>query len=280
MRRADTFDARKMERVRVVTLNMWGAEAPLEPRMAGIVSGLAALAPDIVGLQEVRALPGRLPNQADTLAAALGMEAHYVLSTPTPDGEEGLALLSRHPIAARHHRELPHAKPDERRVVVGVTVETPVGAFSAFTTHLNYRLTEGIVREDQVVAAEALVAETASELPKVLMGDFNAVPDADEIRFLRGLHSIGGRRVYYQDAFLRAHPSEAGYTWARRNPFTERLRFLEPDRRIDYIFVSPERKDGRGRIHDCRIVLDVADPDGILPSDHFGLCADLQLTPV
>jgi endonuclease/exonuclease/phosphatase family metal-dependent hydrolase len=269
-----------MDTIRVVTLNMWGEQPPLEPRMRGIAAGLKALGPDVIALQEVREIPGTVPNQALTIAAELGMEAHYAPATPWGGGDEGLALLSRFPIRQRMVRELPHATAQERRLIVGVTVETPAGAFSAFTTHLNYRLHHGNVREDQIVAGEALVAEVESELPRVYMGDFNATPDSDEIRYLRGLHSIGGKRVFYQDAYERRHPNDAGYTWTRANPFTERLRWLALDRRIDYIFVSAMRKDGRGVVHDCRIVLDRPDAEGCFPSDHFGLMADIQIAPL
>jgi endonuclease/exonuclease/phosphatase family metal-dependent hydrolase len=269
-----------MQTIRVLTLNIWGEQPPLDPRMRGIIDGIRELKPDVVALQEVREIPGVLPNQAHTIASALAMEHHHASATPWGGGVEGLALLSRFPIRERMVRQLPHASVDERRIVLGITVDTPVGAFSAFTTHLNYRLSHGNIREAQIVAGEALVAETASELPKVYMGDFNATPDSDEIRYLRGLHSIDGKRVYYQDAFERRHPTEAGYTWARANPFTERLRWLALDRRIDYIFLSAMRKDGRGVVQDCRIVLDRPDPDGHFPSDHFGLMADIQVAPL
>lgn len=269
-----------MDTIKVLTLNMWGEQPPLAERMQGILAGLRAENPDVIGLQEVRQITASLPNQAETLAAALGMNWHFAVATPWGGGEEGLALLSRFPIVATMERELPHASADERRIVLGITVDTPAGPFSAFTTHLNYRLADGQKREDQVVAAEALVAETPAGLPKVLMGDMNAVSDSDEIRYLRGLRSVGGKRVYYQDAFAERHPGEPGFTWALRNPHTERLHWLVRDRRIDYIFVTPIRRDGRGLVRDCRIVLDGPDPAGLYPSDHFGLCAEIQVAPV
>ena len=229
----------------------------------------------MIALQEVRAIPGVLPNQAETLAAALGMEFHFAPATPWGGGDEGLAILSKHPITARTCGELPHAVAAERRIVVGATLATPHGALAAFTTHLNYRLADGAKREDQVFAVEEFAAAADSELPKIILGDFNATPDSDEIRYLRGLHSLRGKRVYWQDAFARVHPNEAGYTWARRNPFTARLAFLDPDRRLDYVFVSPVRRDGRGTIEDCRVVLDVPAEDGAFASDHFALVADV-----
>jgi endonuclease/exonuclease/phosphatase family metal-dependent hydrolase len=269
-----------MQTIRVVTLNLWGEQPPLGPRMDGIIRGLQALAPDVVGLQEVRQIASALPNQAETIARSLGMQHHYATATPWGGGDEGLAILSRLPFLERIDRELPHATADERRIVLGAVLDTPAGRFAAFTTHLNYRLHQGHVREDQVAAAEQVVADTDVDLPKVFMGDFNAVSESDEIRYLRGLHSIHGKRVYYQDAFAERHPGDPGYTWARANPHTERLRWLALDRRIDYIFVGAQRKDGRGVIKDCRIVLDQPDADGCFPSDHFGLCADIQVAPL
>jgi endonuclease/exonuclease/phosphatase family metal-dependent hydrolase len=109
------------------------------------------------------------------------------------------------------------------------------------------------------------------------MGDFNARPESDEIRWLRGLCTLSGRRTHFQDAWDRLHPGERGWTWSSANPYTKPLAFLEPDRRIDYIFVTPMRRDGRASIRSCRIVLDQPAPDGAYASDHFGLLAEIQI---
>ena len=269
-----------MSTLKVVTLNLWGEQPPLERRMQLAADGLRALAPDVVGLQEVRQVPGTVPNQAETLGRALGMDHYFEPATPWGGGEEGLAILSRYPIVARRVHELPHAVATERRLALGVTVESAAGPVDVWTTHLNYRLADGGKREDQMVAIDEHIAASASELPKILCGDFNATPDSDEIRFLRGLHTAGGRRTFWQDAWERRHGRADGFTWARANPYTARLRWLERDRRLDYIFVSPMKRDGRGVVLDCRIVLDRAAADGALPSDHFGLYAEVQLGPL
>jgi endonuclease/exonuclease/phosphatase family metal-dependent hydrolase len=269
-----------VDTLKVVTLNLWGEQPPLERRMELAVEGLRALSPDVVGLQEVRQVPGAVANQAETLARALGLQHYFEPATPWGGGDEGLAILSRHPIVERRVHELPHAVPTERRLLLGGVLDTPAGRVEVYTTHLNYRLTDGGKREDQIVALDEQIGKTASELPKILMGDFNATPDSDEIRFLRGLHTSAGRRTFWQDAWERRHGHADGFTWARANPYTSRLRWLERDRRLDYIFVSPLKRDGRGVVRDCRIVLDRAGADGALPSDHFGLFAEVQLTPL
>jgi endonuclease/exonuclease/phosphatase family metal-dependent hydrolase len=269
-----------MKTLKVVTLNLWGEQPPLARRIKLAIDGLQALQPDVIGLQEVRQVPGAVPNQAETLGQALGMEVYFEPATPWGGGDEGLAILSRHPIVERRAHELPHAVPTERRLLVGATLETAVGRVEVYTTHLNYRLTDGGKREDQVVAIDAHIAASASELPKILVGDFNATPDSDEIRFLRGQHTSAGRRTYWQDAWERRHGRADGFTWARANPYTARLRWLERDRRLDYVFVSPMKRDGRGVVLDCRIVLDREASDGALPSDHFGVYAEVQVAPL
>jgi len=265
--------------LRCLTLNLWGAEPPLEQRMAVVVQGLRELAPDVVTLQEVREVPAKLPNQAETLAKAAGYSYVFASATPFAGGQEGLAILSRQPILEHQALELPHAEPNERRILLSARVQNGPGSVWVHTTHLNYRLTHGKQREDQVQAIAAAVAGQTSDSPQILMGDFNARPEADEIRFLRGLVTLGDRRTYFQDAWERVHAGEVGWTWARANPYTAKLAFLEPDRRIDYIFVTPMRGDGRGTVRSCAMVFDKPGADAVFGSDHFGLLAEIQVEP-
>jgi endonuclease/exonuclease/phosphatase family metal-dependent hydrolase len=263
--------------LRCLTLNLWGAEPPLERRMQIVAAGLTELAPDVVALQEVREVPGKLENQAATLAQRCGYRHVFAPAVVFGGGHEGLAILARTPIVAQASIELPHATDSERRILLSAQIETAAGPIWVHTTHLNYRLHHGRERQDQVMAVDREVAARAGDLPQIVMGDFNARPESDEIRWLRGLTNLDGRRVHYQDAWERLHPGQPGWTWASANPYTAPLRFLEPDRRIDYIFVTTMRKDGRGTIRDCRIVFDRAEPDGAFASDHFGLLADVQI---
>lgn len=263
-----------MRVLRCLTLNLWGAEEPLARRMEVVVEGLRSLAPDVVALQEVREIPGTLPNQAETLAAATGMHVVFAPAMPFGGGHEGLAVLSREPILEHAASELPHADANERRILLSARLST--GSW-VHTTHLNYRLSHGKQREEQVQAIDTLVSAHPAESPSIIMGDFNARPESDEMRWMRGLTTLGGRRVHYQDAWERLFPAQPGLTWACSNPYTDRLSFLEPDRRIDYIYITPLRRDGRGRVHNCRIVFTEPAPDGVFASDHFGLLAEIQI---
>ena len=287
-----------MTNLRIVTLNLWGTEPPLETRLALALRQLRALAPDVVCLQEVRPLDGRSGRTtAEELADALGMTAHYQTAVAwegvpqLPDGQEGLAIIARR-IHDTRVLALPEARPAEARILLSASVETVGGPIWVHTTHLHYRLDDGIAREHQVLAIDDAIRRLGRERehpPQILCGDFNAPADSDEIRFLRGLTTLGGRRTHFQDAWLRLHrepfPGEGpaeGITWSSENRFTRPLRALDLDRRIDYVFVTSRKRDGRGTVHDCRVVLTERDGAGevsICASDHYGVCADIQVAP-
>lgn len=266
-------------RLRCLTLNLWGAEPPLDTRIDLVLAAIRALRPDVVALQEVQEVPGSLPNTAARLASSLNLNFVFAPTVSFRGGHEGLAIMSGLPIETHGIFELPHATPAERRILLSVRLSTTKGPLWVHTTHLNYRPQHGREREDQVMAIDDHLRTCTPENPQILMGDFNARPDADEIRWLRGLTTLGGRRTFFQDAWETQHPADPGITWAARNPGTAPLAFLGLDRRLDYVFVSPRRRDGRGRILDCQIVLDRPDAAGVFPSDHFAVMVDVQVSP-
>ena len=94
------------------------------------------------------------------------------------------------------------------------------------------------------------------------MGDFNAVPDSDEIRWLTGHDDarrpagrvpgrLGAReRGRQRRTDLAASPGPA------RTPTSSCMHWLRPDRRLDYIFVTPVRRDRRATVHGAWVVFD------------------------
>ena len=278
-----------MNSVRMCTINFWGLQPPLERRIALAIRQLDVLRPDIVAIQEVRPLNGvDGETTADRLADALGYGCVYepalrwkadAFHAGFPAGEEGLAVLSNLPIVERRATALPEARPTEARILLSTRVNTDAGAFWFHTTHLHWRLADGCARERQVVAIDEIIQRIETPLPQVLCGDFNATPDSDEIRFLRGLCTLAGRRTYYQDAWLRVHPQQPGLTWCALNPNTREMRSVDIDRRIDYVFVTTRCKDGRGTVLGAQVVLNEKDSDGLCISDHYGVVADVQIAP-
>jgi endonuclease/exonuclease/phosphatase family metal-dependent hydrolase len=274
------------ERLKIATLNIWNKAGPWPERLRLIRTQLAELAPDLLGLQEVLRLSnppaGLTPegDQATEIAQGLGYQSAYA---PAADYGSGLwfgnALLSRHPIRESHAIALPGAESGEHRALLYALVETPFGALPVFVTHLNWKLHHGSIRLAQIRFIVERIFELApiddQQLPAVLMGDMNAEPDSDEIRYLRGLATIEGKSVYFSDAWRYAGDGP-GHTFDRRNRFAAIAH--EPPRRLDYIFVrGPDRKL-RGEPLATRLAFATPEGEGdnaLWPSDHFGLVTEL-----
>jgi endonuclease/exonuclease/phosphatase family metal-dependent hydrolase len=266
-----------MKRLRVATLNIWNRFGPWQERLAAIRAGVAEIDPDLLGLQEVVRLDPGVGDDLDQAALiAEGFGYHVAYSRARDERWYGNAALSRWPIARSHVFELPRGGTDERRTLLHTEIESPFGRIPFFVTHLNWKFDDGHVRAAQlreiVLRIESLAKPDA--FPAILVGDLNAEPDADEIRFLRGLTSLDSRRcVYFQDAFALSGDGSNGATYSRRNPFAAPLR--EPDRRIDYVLVRGRDERFRGEPIEAKVCFD-APVGGTFPSDHFGVVATLR----
>jgi endonuclease/exonuclease/phosphatase family metal-dependent hydrolase len=144
-----------------------------------------------------------------------------------------------------------------------------------FTTHLTYGPGLSRVRLGQVEALASFVAANSADTPypPIVTGDLNSEADSDEIRHLGGLVSDpAAPGLVLLDAWRYAEPSDPGFTWARRNGYQADSAL--PDCRIDYVLVGLHRQ-GRGQVRSARLAGD-APVDGVWPSDHFAVVADLE----
>jgi len=233
----------------VATLNVrntaddWRQRAPL------LVEQLAALDPDVIGLQEVRRLPGqarRIARQASAGSARWTVRAEY--KSGIKGLSEGIAVLSRLPVI--DHDRL--ALGSQSRVAQRVTVGLPDGrVLDVYNVHLANRDSE-----TRLAQARRLLAwiDERPDRPLVLVGDFNSRPDSAPWRMLTGR---------LRSAYSVVHGSEPRRT-------------LPAGPVLDYIFVND-----LVRVHEASITFDrpSADDPGLLPSDHFGLVASLSLMP-
>jgi len=269
MRNADVW--------RVATFNIWNRQGEWLRRLPLIRAGLAALDADVIGLQEVLAMGGA-PSQAHEIADGLGWNVYQAPAWEIGGGLTfGNAILSPHRLLDTARLALPTPPELETRAAVFARVDAPHGPMPVFVTHLTVQPHLCHVRRAQVVALADHVARLApiGAPPPVVMGDFNAVPDSDEMRFLRGLTSLEGRSVYFADAWAVAGTG-GGATYDRRNPYA--LRSREPSNRIDYIFVRGPDAHLRGEPVSARLALDEPS-DGIWPSDHFAVVAEVLAAP-
>lgn len=268
---------------RVATFNIWNRQGPWDRRLPLITAGLAALDADVIALQEVLAF-GDAPTQADLIAGALGWHAYHAPAWEIGGNLTfGNAILSPHAITDGRSLPLPTPPGLDTRGVAFARVHAPHGPIPVFATHLTVQFHLCDVRRAQVVALADHVAELApigssdDAVPPVVLGDFNAGPDSDEIRFLRGLTSLDGRSVYFADAWTASGAAGPGYTYDRRNPYA--LRSHEPSNRIDYVFVRGPDRRMRGEPIAARLALDAPAADGTWPSDHFAVVADIHAAP-
>ena len=264
--------------LRVMTWNLWWRFGPWEARQPAILETLRRIDADIICLQEVwQTRDGE--DQPGGFAEALGYHCAHVAGLGLDIAPESLgnAVLSRWPITNVETRSIPAPDGlDELRTVVRADIDGPRGPIEAFSTHLNWRLDQSHVRMLQVAALCEFVQETKSRrtYPPIVCGDFNAEPSADEIRALTGLSATPSPKLVFYDAWRVGGDGGPGYTWSRANPYTA-LDFSTFECRIDYVFVGHAHEHGAGEPISCRVVGD--EPvDGVQPSDHYGVVAELR----
>jgi len=276
--------------LKVLTLNIWNRSGPWERRRPRIREWVDKLDPDVIGFQEVY----YREDYSQAAEICVGLE-HQIVQASAISYEGyyfGNAVASRWPISDTAYIELPAGERSEGRCAINATIDAPFGALSFTSTHLNWKLHDGRSRELQVAALTDFVLSRrpratpersggASGFPPIVVGDFNAEPESDEIRFMHGFHSLDGRSVMFYDAWRLAGDGGPGTTWSNRNDFASIA--LEPERRIDYIFAGYPRRmtddHGVGKIETCRVVCD-DEVDGVWPSDHFGVYAELRTEPL
>lgn len=270
--------------VRIVTWNLWWRFGPWKERQQAIIATLRELDPDVVALQEVWSAGSE--NLAAVIADQLGMECvfgpagvpPYWQGHTDPSVGVGNAILSRWPLTHSGVRALPHGDGlPEGRVAVHALVDAGTARFPVITTHLHAAPAGSAVRMAQVGELARLVAEIrpAGDFPTVVTGDFNSESDSDEMRLFAGVRTapvIPGQAMI--DVWRHAAADAPSATWSGANPYVRHP--MDVDARIDYIHLSmpPLGTPGPFGVRDVRVAGD-RPVDGVWPSDHFAVVADL-----
>ena len=249
-----------------MTWNLQGRVGDWHARERAVVHHLRAQLPDVVMLQE-----SWVENNGTTQAAVLADELELFAVTAEAlagfDRYPGApywvvnAIMSRWPLRILAAVPLPdeHGEPTWRHVLIA-EVDRPAalgGPFRVAGCHLEH------------------AQQRREQPPIVLGGDLNAVPWSDEIRRLTGAASPEVDGFVLVDAWEAAGGIGRGDTWSSENPRVP-ARAVYPNRRLDYVMVSWPRARGLGHVSSCTIA--GTDPvDGVWASDHFAVCAEVDL---
>lgn len=261
--------------MRVLTWNLWWQFGPWEERQPAILAELRRLQPDVALLQEVWSSEDG--DQAKMLAAELGMHVARTTNREGAPQSFGNAILSRWPIESSEMIRLPNDEGEpSHRSALAATINTPAGPQLFTVTHLAWQYDAGPLRVTQVQAVVDLVDRLRSDDPElppaILAGDFNAIPESDEIRRLTGAAATFCPGSVFVDCWA-AVGDGPGFTWTRDNPHAAEA--LWPRRRLDYVFVAWPRPKPLCNPLSAELA-GVGAAHGIVPSDHYAVVVELD----
>lgn len=237
-------------RVSVLTYNIYhGEDANGGSNLDAVAGIINKLQPDLVALQEVDKKTTRVEGLDLTaeLMKRTGMQGIFGRAMDYAGGGYGEAVLvlGHHRIVDVRNNLLPHSSGAEPRAALEVHVELLSGERVVFVgTHLDH------VRDqtDRMKQAGRIVELYEDvDLPVILAGDLNAVPNSDPIKLLRR-------------------------QWTCADPIDPQPTFpsAAPKRKIDYILFKPKH---RWNVLTTRVI------DDKVTSDHCPMYAVLELLP-
>ena len=254
-------------------------------RAVALAGEIAAAEPDVIGLQEVAEWRAGEAVAADYLALLEGeLERRGLRYRRVAVKENGsvalpsaagilVGLADREALLAREELDVSNVQTGSFANALEMTsahgsfalargwIAADVGGVRCVTTHLEVANPAAAATVQRLQAQELVEGPAVSELPVVLLGDFNARPERATYAYLRD--------TGFDDAWLQANPDgPAGLTCCHAHPLDNPDDTLRA--RIDLILT-------RGLVAtDAWAVGEFA--NGLWPSDHQGVVADLVLT--
>jgi endonuclease/exonuclease/phosphatase family metal-dependent hydrolase len=259
-------------RVRCATFNVLGPANPNWDRRRVVIGDtLRGLEADVVALQEVR---------VGDVEQLLGPDYQVTPFSATSEDGIGGVLATRVPHrvleeidqrTAEHGEDLPWC------ATLIVELEVPFGRLVVAHHKPNWPFPLEVEREQQARRAALAVERHAGDGPAVVLGDFDATPDAASMSFWRGRRSLDGVSVCYQDAWETARPDELGFTFSAENPLVRAGEVATAvSRRVDYVLIRAGRHGALLEVLRCDRLLD--QPVGsVWASDHYGVVTDLAV---
>jgi len=277
--------AKKGSDFSLVTINILNDLSRWRQRRELLVEQLDELQPDLIALQEVSLKKEK--SNAHWLAEELNRgndeskippyEVQLCPKTGPYERKEGLAVLSR--LYVSRYERLDLLTQNRVAQLIEFRVDGEVVMF--VNTHLYWQPGESLERQQQIELLLDWLDTQPAEIPVIVCGDFNSLPDTPAIKRMRR---------YFDSAHNNVHGCEPEYTCPTPMPVSPSVKLRStvtylmghrprpnPEWRgtLDYIFVDP-----RLQMQDCRVVLDrpAEDNSQIYPSDHFGLYATVKVS--
>lgn len=252
--------------MRIATLNIWNNPTFWNERIESICATVKSIAADVLALQEVRTyLEGEEGiSVAEHIATETGYPFYVFLAYPdSPD--EGLAILSNIPIDT--HDAIWHYEVEEANYcAMRVTFQVEDHVFGLTNVHLNWR--SSVVREAQIKSVRDWIG--AGERYEILCGDFNDDPQSEIYRDLtehRWIDVVTCHRGGDEPTLDYVH-----------NPYLQQDSLKKQSSRYDWILLR------HAEVRSLLITnVDVfgntpVSKTNILPSDHYGVLLDLDMT--
>ena len=259
--------------MKIATFNINGIRA----RGEALLAWLDDAQPDVALLQEIKCVDESFPREPFE-------ERGYNVETHGQKGFNGVAILSKLPLEDVR-RGLPGDDGDEQARWIEATV-TGRRAIRLCGLYLpNGNPAPGPKYDYKLAWMERLRHRAqdllAAEEPAMLAGDFNVIPQAEDVRkpenwredaLFRPETRSAWRRIMslgLTDAYRVFHPGPGHYSfWDYQAGAWERNNGI----RIDHILLTPQAAD---LLLDCRIDKEVRGRER--PSDHVPVWADLDL---
>jgi endonuclease/exonuclease/phosphatase family metal-dependent hydrolase len=251
-----------MDPLHVATLNILNLADRWDERLPLLLADIAALQPDVLGLQEVV-----YPMQQDRVLGAAGEGRYEVLRGWAGRPEYGNSLLVKAPLApgGADRLDLSTGHPIGRSAL-RTLVRLPGGSRVVLAvTHLHHVPADAEVRLGQVERLLDWLATSPAHDALVVVGDFNAPPSEPAHARMR--------HAGFRSAYAEANGGEPEVTW----PSGLQAPAMDTDGRpgcLDYVWVR-----GAVAVKSATLFCDrpaVGEPT-LYPSDHVGVAARLQV---
>jgi exodeoxyribonuclease-3 len=261
--------------MRIATWNVNSVNARLE----NVLAWFESAAPDVAVLQEIKCIDEKFPTEA---FERLG----YNVAVHGQKTYNGVAMLSKHPMEDVR-RGLPFLHDDEvdeqsRYIEAVIGAPTPFRMVGIYLPNGNPVDTEKF--DYKLAWMKRLHAHAqgllALEEPLVIAGDYNVIPEVEDVAnpeawvndALFRMESRGAFRALknlgFTDAYMQADGAPGGYTfWDYQAGAWPRNLGI----RIDHLLLSPQAAD---RLENVTIHRDERDKEK--PSDHVPVVAELR----